>query len=176
MSESRDSRWMLIQGFTGAEIVRDLMRDAMRRLDDLDRNATDLAIPDLSITTAKLATGAVTLVKMAADAVGTTQLVNLAVTTAKIANAAVTKAKLAGGFFACRAITGGAAGDHTVTGIASGDELVGVVRLNRDATASNIDLTTITSEFTITGSNTINNAGGTNTTGDALLVLWLDLT
>lgn len=73
-------------------------------------------------------------------------------------------------------IAGSAAGNLTVTGIAVGDYLVGVIRLNRDATAANIDLSAITSEFTISAANTINNAGGTNTTGDALLVLWQDNT
>lgn len=166
MSESRDSRWMLIQGFPGAEVVRDLMRDAMRRLDDLDRNATALAIPALAITTAMLGTGVVTVAKMAADAVDSAQIVARA----------VTKSKLAGGFLGCKAIAGGAAGALTVSGIAVGDELVAVLRLDRDATASNINLTTLTSEFSITDTDTIANAGGTNTTGDALLVLWLDLT
>lgn len=73
-------------------------------------------------------------------------------------------------------IVGGAAGNLTVTGIAVGDNLIGVIRLNRDATAANIDMSGITSEFTITAANTINNAGGTNTTGDALLILYQDNT
>jgi len=34
----------------------------------------------------------------------------------------------------------------------------------------------LTSEFSITGANTINNAGGTDTTGQVLLVVWEDLT
>lgn len=38
------------------------------------------------------------------------------------------------------------------------------------------DNTDITSEFTITADNTINNAGGTDTTGNKLLVFWTDLT
>lgn len=69
-------------------------------------------------------------------------------------------------------IAGGSAGDLTVTGIATTDRLVGVVRLNRDATAANVNIDALTSEFTITAANTLNNAAGTATTGDSLLVLW----
>lgn len=65
-----------------------------------------------------------------------------------------------------RVIAGGAAGNLTVTGIAVGDELKAVQRV--DAAAANI-----VSEFTISAANTINNTGGTNTTGHVLLVIWL---
>lgn len=70
------------------------------------------------------------------------------------------------------AVAGSTAGDITVTGILTTDTLVSVARLNRDATAATIELTTITSEFTISAANTINNAAGTNTTGDSLLVTY----
>lgn len=70
------------------------------------------------------------------------------------------------------AIAGGSAGDHTVLGVASADDLAGVLRLNRDGTASNIDVTDLTSEFSISAADTINNAGGTDTTGDTLIVSW----
>lgn len=73
-------------------------------------------------------------------------------------------------------IAGGAAGDLTVTGVAVGDQLVAVVRLDRDATAANVNISSLLAEFSITATNTINNAAGTNTTGDALLVLYVDLT
>lgn len=187
-------------------VVRDILRDFEERLSNVDVNGSGLVIPDgfvvqamlgtdsvgsaqvqadaigtseiapLAVTVAELADNAVTLAKMADNAVDTAELVDGAVETVKIADDAVTKAKLAGGFLRQVAIAGGAAGALTVTGIASGDELVGVARLNRDAVAANIDLTTITSEFSITGADTISNAGGTDTTGDALLVTWLDLT
>lgn len=62
--------------------------------------------------------------------------------------------------------TGGAAGDITVTGINLGDKLSLVLNLT--------DLVDLTSEFSITAANTINNAGGTATTGDALLVCYFD--
>lgn len=69
-------------------------------------------------------------------------------------------------------IAGGSAGDLTVTGITTSDRLVAVTRLNRDATAANVNIDSLTSEFSITASDTINNAGGTATTGDALQVIW----
>jgi hypothetical protein len=69
-------------------------------------------------------------------------------------------------------VAGGAAGDITVTGIGATDRIVSVTVLDRDATAANINLATLTSEFTVTAANTINNAGGTATTGNALLVVW----
>lgn len=71
-------------------------------------------------------------------------------------------------------IAGGAAGALTVTGIATADTLIGVIRLDRDATAANINISSLTSEFTITGADTIDNTAGTNTTGDSLLVLYYD--
>lgn len=69
-------------------------------------------------------------------------------------------------------IAGGSAGNLTVTGIATTDRLVSVTVLDRDSTAANITLADLTSEFSITATNTINNAGGTSTTGNALLVVY----
>lgn len=71
-------------------------------------------------------------------------------------------------------IAGGAAGDHTVAGIAVGDALRAVLHVDfTDASETGAD---ITSEFTITGANTINNTGGTATTDGFLIVVWEDLT
>jgi hypothetical protein len=67
-------------------------------------------------------------------------------------------------------VTGGAAGNLTATGILTTDVLVAAIVLNRDATAANIDLVDLTSEFSITAADTINNTGGTATTGDEVLV------
>lgn len=61
--------------------------------------------------------------------------------------------------------SGGAAGDITVTGIKPEDVLKSVVNLT--------DGTDLTDEFTITDDDTINNGGGTATTGDTLLVLYI---
>lgn len=88
----------------------------------------------------------------------------------------VLKSHIGEQLFRSAVIAGGAAGNHTVTGIAVGDTLVGVIRLDRDATAANINITAITSEFSVSATNTINNTGGTNTTGDSLLVLYQDNT
>ncbi len=102
-------------------------------------------------------------------------IVSGTVTTDKIADDAVTKAKLAGGFLKQAVIDGGAAGAHTVTGIAVGDELVSVVQYDID-TGAVVDVVSLTSEFSITAADTINNTGGTVTTGDKLVVTYLDLT
>jgi hypothetical protein len=70
------------------------------------------------------------------------------------------------------AIAGGAAGALVLTGIKATDRLISVLRVNRDATAANIDVTDVTAEFTISDDDEIDNTGGTNTTGDALIVTW----
>lgn len=69
-------------------------------------------------------------------------------------------------------IAGGAAGTHTVTGITTADTLVSVVQLDRNATAANITIADLTSEFSITDADELTNTT-TNTTGDALLVLYV---
>lgn len=62
-------------------------------------------------------------------------------------------------------IAGGAAGDHTVTGITVYDRLLAVV----DVSAAGANLV---GEFSITAADTINNDGGTDTTGAVLLIIW----
>jgi hypothetical protein len=65
-------------------------------------------------------------------------------------------------------LSGGSAGNLTVTGIATTDRLVAV--LSEDATSGvTVDLT---AEFSITATNTINNTGGTATTGKTVIVLY----
>ncbi len=73
--------------------------------------------------------------------------------------------------------SGGSAGDIAVTGILKGDQLVAVIE---SATTSAV-LTSRTTEF-IVGTTTgqiiakdgyINNVGGTDTSSDNLLVLWI---
>lgn len=71
------------------------------------------------------------------------------------------------------AISGGAAGNHTVTGIAVEDQLIAVLHITGDGT----QLTggaTLTSEFSITAANTINNTGGTSSANGVLIVTYLD--
>lgn len=65
-------------------------------------------------------------------------------------------------------INGGAAGPHTVTGITVADALVCVWEQNGTSGL----LTDLSSEFTITATDTINNDGGTSTAGDKLIVEW----
>lgn len=59
---------------------------------------------------------------------------------------------------------GAVAGNVTVTGISTRDKLVSVINL-----ADGLDLT---SEFSITAANTINNAEGSSTATDRLLVTY----
>jgi hypothetical protein len=78
-------------------------------------------------------------------------------------------------------IDGGAAGDHTVTGIAVGDALRAVLKLDFTLTEGVPNTRTwavsdLTSEFSIAGANTINNTGGSVTTGGVLVVVYEDLT
>lgn len=63
-------------------------------------------------------------------------------------------------------IAGGAAGNLTVTGIVVGDVLKSVQRV--DAAGANL-----VDEFTISAADTINNTGGTNTTGFVLHIMWI---
>ena len=69
-------------------------------------------------------------------------------------------------------IDGDAAGAHTVAGIRAGDELISVLEQNGTSGL----LTDLTTEFSIAASDTITNAGGTDTSSDKLLVLYLDKT
>ena len=84
--------------------------------------------------------------------------------TALFSNAAGT---LTAGTVDQKLIAGASAGDHTVTGVASGDHLVGVMHYT-----AGTSLADLTSEFTISGANTINNDTGTDTSSDQLLVTW----
>jgi hypothetical protein len=59
----------------------------------------------------------------------------------------------------------------TVTGVGLADKLVGIIMLNRDATAANINISSLLSEASITAANTIR-LSTTNSTGDTLLVIW----
>lgn len=65
-------------------------------------------------------------------------------------------------------VNGGAAGDITVTGIATTDRLVSV--LSEDTTSG--VTSDLTSEFSITAANKINNTDGTATTGTKLIVTY----
>jgi NAD(P)H-dependent FMN reductase len=80
---------------------------------------------------------------------------------------------LARGLFKMAVVAGGSAGNRTVTGISTADELISVLHFPGAGTAVT-DIADLTSEFTITAANTINNAGGTASTGGKLLVQYLD--
>ncbi len=71
-------------------------------------------------------------------------------------------------------LAGGAAGAHTVTGIAIGDRLIAVQHWSTAAAIATV--ADLTSEFSITAANTIDNTAGTATTSDQLIVIYEDLT
>ncbi|MCQ4575412.1 MAG: hypothetical protein NOU37_09240 [Candidatus Brocadiales bacterium] len=68
---------------------------------------------------------------------------------------------------------GAAAGNHTVTGIKARDKLVSVLHL--DATDASETLDDLTPEFSISAVDTINNTGGTDTSGGFLIVIYLSV-
>lgn len=71
-------------------------------------------------------------------------------------------------------VAGAAAGNITVTGIKARDRLVSVLR----AVGGGVDVTDVddlTDEFTISAADTINNTGGTATTGSTLIVTYLSV-
>ena len=72
------------------------------------------------------------------------------------------------GIVGFQAITGGSAGNHTVSRIRESDHLVAVTEVTT-TTAALVDRT---AEFSITANGVINNSGGTDTSGDGLLVIW----
>ena len=136
-------------------------------------NGTEI-VPD-GISSNEIVDGAVTTKKLADGAVTADKLDNGAVTTDKLADGAVTKAVLPSGLIVAKLIDGGAVGNHTVSGIKVGDSLISVLQFDIN-TGAVVGIADITSEFTITGDDTINNTNGTNTTGDKLYVLYQDLT
>lgn len=66
-------------------------------------------------------------------------------------------------------VAGGSAGDHTIPGIKYGDVLISVRHVSADLSTTHVDLT---SEFSVTSANLINNGGGTDTTGAYLAATW----
>lgn len=73
-------------------------------------------------------------------------------------------------------IAGGAAGNLTVTGISLDDKIIQVIHIALSEGAPNtFDAPAdLTSEFSITAANTINNTGGTATTDGLVIVEWYD--
>lgn len=97
-----------------------------------------------------------------------------ATTTIQVMHAAPSGAVSSDHGIKVKLVDGGAAGDFTVTGIAVGDSLVFVGEFATKAAIAT--LTDLTSEFSITAADTINNVGGTATTNDQLMVIYHDLT
>lgn len=76
-------------------------------------------------------------------------------------------------------LAGGAAGAHTLTGITTDDALLYVGHLTTAVEAtfgfSVSSFADLSSEFSISAADTIDNTGGTATTNDHLFVLWMDV-
>lgn len=70
-----------------------------------------------------------------------------------------------------KVIAGGAAGAHAVAGILAADTIVSVIAY-LGAGIVVTDVLDLTSEFTVTGDNAIDNTSGTNTAGGKLVVEW----
>jgi hypothetical protein len=68
-------------------------------------------------------------------------------------------------------VNGGSAGNITVTGILTTDRLIAVLYYPI-STGTVTSVSDLTSEFTISAADTINNTGGTATTGGKLLVIY----
>lgn len=71
-------------------------------------------------------------------------------------------------------LAGGSAGAHTVTGIEIGDRLIAVQHFTTAAAIATV--ADLTSEFTISAANAIDNTSGTDTSNDRLIVFYEDLT
>lgn len=75
-------------------------------------------------------------------------------------------------------LKGGSAGNFTLTGIATVDSILSVSKVVLSATELSTaifnSVADLTSEFSISAANTINNTSGSDSTGALLLVLWAD--
>ena len=69
-------------------------------------------------------------------------------------------------------VAGAAVGDLAVADILTTDELIAVVQYDITGAKGVADVASLASEFTITEDGKINNAGGTSTATDKLLVAW----
>lgn len=68
-------------------------------------------------------------------------------------------------------VDGAAAGDVTVTGIEAQDKILAVYSL--ESASDVLSTANLTSEFSVSEDDTINNTGGTSSADGALMVLWL---
>lgn len=70
-------------------------------------------------------------------------------------------------------VAGAVAGDVTVTGIEPEDRLVSVLEYDPDSGSAGVGgLADLSSEFDISDDDTINNGGGTDTSGHDLIVIY----
>ena len=172
-------------GFLSKDELTAMVAGSVGTTDIADGAVATAKLADGAITTAKIGDGQVALGKLpdgvlAATAEGRAKMADGFINDAKVAaDAAIAHTKLATGVVKSTVIDGGAAGDHTVAGISTSDSLVAVLKLDFTLTEGTPNTRTwaatdLTSEFSITAANTINNAGGTDTTGAILVVIYED--
>jgi len=106
---------------------------------------------------------------IAAGAIGADEIEDASVDSADLAASAVKGAEIDPGAWKTTLIDGGTAGDHTVTGIATDDHIKEVLHYTSGALTADL-----TSQFSISAADTINNDGGTDTSGDKLLVRYIN--
>lgn len=116
--------------------------------------------------------GRVAGIALAAVTSGSTATIQVLIGSAGVGG--VGQVQLPAGFLKVGLVSGGAAGDHTLTGIAVGDEIVFVGHFSTEAAIATLG--DLTSEFSVTAADTINNTGGTATTNDQLMVIYIDRT
>ena len=164
---SRPSRALLPKTLLAATVIgRRRMADGFFDSDILTTKVQAGALTS-SVLTALVAVGA-----FAADTASRALFAAGFVSSDLLASSAVTKEKLAGGFLKQSVLTGAAAGSFKLTGISAGDELIYVYEQNGTSGL----ITDRTSEFTVLSDDYISNVSGADTSGDKLLVLYLDLT
>ncbi len=116
------------------------------------------------------ATATIEIAQVDAFGPGTADITGAIIGTNQLANGAVTAPKIASGIIKTALIAGGAAGDHVVTGMVATDEILMVLEFV--SAASIATATMLTSEFTA-GAGKMTNVGGTDTTNNQLLVIFM---
>jgi hypothetical protein len=73
------------------------------------------------------------------------------------------------------AVKGSTAGNFTITGITTSDAIMSVIKVRYSTGGIVVNsVADLSSEFSVTAANTINNTSGTNSTNAVLLVMWAD--
>lgn len=143
-----------------------------RMADGFFNDATLLAKVSAGAFTASVLESLVSAGAFAANKAGRALFAAGFVDSGLLEDGAVTAAKLSPGFVKHAVLSGSTVGSFKLSGIDVGDSIVYVHE--QDGTSGII--TDRTAEFKIQSKGYISNVNGTNTTGDKLLVFYLDLT